>query len=512
MKTSSPPLVGGDLKPGRGFETLGIDTIPDELRTYSPWHVFRVLLLGNLCLSVMVIGWLAVAFGLGFWSAMSAVLIGSVIGGIVLAPMGLFGPKTGTNNAVSSGAHFGIAGRLVGTILGLFSAIGFTALTIWTSGDALAGGIGRLFDVPMSTASRAFCYAVVTLIVLGIAIRGFHLLVGVNQYLGPVCGVLMVIGLFAFAPDFDASYAGGEYLLGSHLATWVLAALVAGSTVISYGPFIGDWARYVGETAHRSRKMLIATGLGSALGIGIPVAWGVYTGVALTASESTGSFALDLVAASPSWYLVGLLLLGLVAGALQGAIGLYGTGLDTSSLIPGLTRAWATLVIAAFATAFVYLGAFVWEAQAAVSAFLVLLVIVLVPWMVILMIGYWWRRGWYSPVDLQVFTRRERGGIYWFNGGVNLRALGAWIPAVVIGLMFSAAPPLLTGPWANAAGGIDLSFVSAGVVGGLVYAALLIVFPEPAEVYGPEGPRVRLRAGAAAASLDLRAPATETGA
>jgi len=512
VNTSQPTDVSVDTKPGKGFETLGIDTIPEALRTYSPWHVFRVLLLGNLCLSVMVVGWLAIAFGLGFWSAMSAVIVGSVIGGLVLAPMGLFGPKTGTNNAVSSGAHFGIAGRLVGTVLGLFSAIGFTALTIWTSGDALAGGIGRLFDVPMSTASRALCYAAMTLIVLGIAIRGFHLLIGVNQYLGPVCGVLMVIGLFAFAPDFDASYAGGEFLLGSHLATWVLAALVAGSTVISYGPFIGDWARYVGETTHRTRKMLAATGIGAALGIGIPVAWGVYTGVALTASQSSGSFALDLVAASPSWYLMGLLALGLVAGSLQGAIGLYGTGLDTSSLIPGLTRAWATLVIAAVATAFVYLGAFVWEAQAAVSAFLVLLVNILVPWMVILMVGYWWRRGWYSPADLQVFTRRERGGIYWFTAGLNFRALAAWIPAVVVGLMFSAAPPLLTGPWANAAGGIDLSFISAGVLGGLVYAVLLIVFPEPAEVYGPQGPRIRLRSSATAPNLELRTPAAETSA
>ncbi|WP_019926163.1 cytosine permease [Nocardia sp. BMG111209] len=477
----------------KGFETLGIDTIPESHRTYSPWHVFRVLLLGNLCLSVMVTGWLAVGFGLGFWSALSAVILGSIVGGVVLAPMGLLAPKTGTNNAVSSGAHFGVAGRLVGTVLGLFSAIGFTALTIWTTGDALAGGIGRLSGTAMSDGARAVCYAVVTLVVLGVAIRGFHMVVRVNQYLGPVCGLLMIVGLFAFAPHFDASYSGGTLLLGNLPATWVLAALMAASTVISYGPFIGDWARYVGETRRRSAKMFAATGIGSALGIAIPSVWGVYVAVAMAASPSSGSFALDLVAASPSWYLFLFLLLGLVAGSLQGAIGLYGTGLDTSSLIPGLSRAWATLVIAVVATAFVYLGSFVWQAQAAVSAFLVLLVIVLVPWMVVLTIGYWWRRGWYSPADLQVFTHRRRGGIYWFTAGFNVRALAAWLPAVVVGMLFSAAPPLLTGPWAQAAGGIDLSFISAGLVAAVIYTILLLVFPEPATVYGPQGPRIRAR-------------------
>ena len=83
-----------------------------------------------------------------------------------------------------------------------------------------------------------------------------------------------------------------------------------------------------------------------------------------------------MVSASPTWYLPGLILLGLVAGCAQGAVGLYGTGLDTSSLIPRLGRVHATLAIASVAIAFVYIGNFVWDASAAVSAFLVLLVVV----------------------------------------------------------------------------------------------------------------------------------------
>ncbi|HTE62368.1 MAG TPA: hypothetical protein VK631_18580, partial [Solirubrobacteraceae bacterium] len=82
----------------------------------------------------------------------------------------------------------------------------------------------------------------------------------------------------------------------------------------------------------------------------------------------------------------------------------------------------------------------------------------------------------------------QRGGRYWFTAGLNLRAVGAWAPASVIGVLFSAAPPVYTGPWANAADGIDLSFLSAGVVGGVLYLAFLWLFPEPAAVFGPDGP------------------------
>jgi purine-cytosine permease-like protein len=471
------------------IESHGIDTIPEADRTYSPRHIFWVLFASDLAFSVIVVGWLPITFGLGWWSAVTAIVIGSLVGGLVLAPMGLLGPRTGTNNAVSSGAHFGVAGRLVGTGLALFSAFGFVAITIWTGGDALVAGAHRLLGTPGGDGARAVGYGVIAAVVVLISVWGFHLLLRIQQrVMAPLVGGIMVLGIFAFAGDFDAGYHGGKYLLGTFWPTWTLSALVAASTVISYGPFVGDWARYISPERHRPSALMLATGMGGFLGIGVPALWGAYT-ASTFGSEQTGAYVADLVAAAPGWYVIGLVAVGLVAGCAQGAVGLYGTGLDTSSLIPRLSRVRATVTIAAVAVAFVYLGNFVWDAQATVSAFLVLLVIVITPWMVINAIGYWWRRGYYLRDDLQVFTRGQTGGRYWFTAGLNLRAIGAFIPAAVIGLLFAAAPPLYTGPWANAADGIDLSFVSAGVLGGVLYLALLVLFPEPNEVFGPEGRR-----------------------
>ncbi len=74
--------------------------------------------------------------GLSLVEAVLATLLGVVVGALILMPMGLFGPRTGTNNAVSSGAHFGVRGRVLGSFLSLLTAIAFYSISVWVSGDA----------------------------------------------------------------------------------------------------------------------------------------------------------------------------------------------------------------------------------------------------------------------------------------------------------------------------------------------------------------------------------------
>ena len=86
-------------------------------------------------------------------------------------------------------------------------------------------------------------------------------------------------------------------------------------------------------------------------------------------------------------------------------------------------------------------------------------------------------RGRYYPYDLQLFNMGKTGGAYWYWHGINPRALIAFVPAVVIGLLFINTS-LFIGPWANAASGVDLSFISAAVIAVVIYGLLLLVFPE----------------------------------
>lgn len=457
------------------IETRGIDCIPEAERHSTPANLASVWIGAQLTFGVIVIGWLPVAFGLGWWSAVSAITVGLLVGTVPFAFFSLLGPRTGTNSAVSSGAHFGLIGRLVGSIQALFIALGFAALTVWTGGDAIVSGANRLIGTPEGDVASGIAYAAIAVVMILVAIYGHANVIAVQKFVVPTVGLFIIIGFFALAPDFDGGYKGGAYLLGTFWPTWLLAATVAASMPISYTPFANDYTRYISPKRWSDRAVAASAGVSMFGGLWVALVFAAYV---TTMFKDVGTpFVIGLVEIAPKWYVALVILIGLLGSFAQGGLALYGTGLDTSSIIPRLKRVPATLLISAATLALVYLGAFVWNAFDTVSAFILLLIVICTPWMMITLIGYVVCRGRYYPADLQLFNLGQRGGAYWYSAGWNLRALIAFVPAVVVGLLFLNTT-LYLGPWANAANGVDLSFISAAVISTVVYGGLVILFPE----------------------------------
>jgi purine-cytosine permease-like protein len=150
----------------------------------------------------------------------------------------------------------------------------------------------------------------------------------------------------------------------------------------------------------------------------------------------------------------------------------------------------ATLFIGILAIIGIFVGRFGFNVVQSISTFTVLIVTCTAPWMVVMTIGWIVRRGWYDSDSLQVFNRRQRGGRYWFAHGWNFRGLVAWLLAAAVGLCFVNLPGQIVGPLGNLAGGIDLSIPLGLGTALIVYPALLWLFPEPADAYGPAGPRL----------------------
>lgn len=204
------------------IETRGIDCIPEAERHSTPANLASVWIGAQLTFGVIVIGWLPVAFGLGWWSAVSAITAGLLVGTVPFAFFSLLGPRTGTNSAVSSGAHFGLIGRLVGSVQALFIALGFAALTVWTGGDAIVAGSHKLLDTPTGDVESGIAYAVIAVVMILVAIYGHANVIAVQKFVVPTVGLFLIVGFFALAPDFDAGYKGGEYLLGTFWPTSTL--------------------------------------------------------------------------------------------------------------------------------------------------------------------------------------------------------------------------------------------------------------------------------------------------
>lgn len=469
-----PELINDGGTVGR-IETRGIDYIPEHERHSRPMNLFWVWVGTQMSFGIMVVGWLPVAFGLGWWSSVTAITAGLAVGSLLYAPFSLLGPRTGTNSAVSSGAHFGLVGRLVGSLQAMFIALGFVALTIWTGGDAIVSGLARLIATPDDTAMRIVVYGLLGATVIAIAVYGHATVLVAQKFLVPTIGLVMVAGVFAKFGDFDSHYQGGNYLLGSFWPTWALSATTALSLPISYSPFANDFARYVSRREYSNGAVATAAGVGMFVGCWLTLVFAAY--MATMFKDVSTPFVIGLVDISPNWYVLLILLIGLLGSFAQGALGLYGTGLDMSSIIPRLKRVPATLVIASIALALVYIGGLVFNAVDTVSAFLTILNVVCAPWMLITLVGLYHCRGRYHPYDLQLFNMGQKGGAYWYWQGLNLRAFVAFIPAVIVGLLF-VNTSIYTGPLANAAGGVDLSFISAAVIAVVIYAIALAIAPE----------------------------------
>jgi purine-cytosine permease-like protein len=213
---------------------------------------------------------------------------------------------------------------------------------------------------------------------------------------------------------------------------------------------------------------------GLLIGLLIPTLWGAYASSILF---DENSFPAGLVAGVPSWLLVPVVLAALVGSIGQGAMNLYSMGLDLDAILPRLSRTQATAVVTVLATVLVFLGKFVWDAEVAVTAFVVFLTSLATPWAAVTLIGLWRTRGHFDQPDLQVFNQRRTGGRYWYTGGWNPAAVLAWLVGSVIGVL-SNATASFTGPIANALGGVDASFVTSGLAAAAAYLILIAMRPQ----------------------------------
>jgi len=147
---------------------------------------------------------------LGWWATVSSMVVGYAIGALLVTPMGLLGPRTGSNNSVASGAQFGVLGRLVGSVIGLLIALCYVALAIWAGGQAIVAPAARLLGTPDSALAYGLGYAAVAIIVAIIAIYGFQLLERAQKLLVPTVGALTLTGFIAFLAIGTARLPGGK--------------------------------------------------------------------------------------------------------------------------------------------------------------------------------------------------------------------------------------------------------------------------------------------------------------
>src|ERR1700754_4559412 len=212
--TLSPPDIASTTDRVGSVEAAGVEYLPEDARDSRPRNLGAVFLGANLTWTNVVFGAFAILFGLSFWQTVASMVVGTAIGTVAVLPTAIIGPRTGTNMTVSSGAFFGIRGRFIGSGLALAIALGFAAVTVWTSGDAIVAAAHRLLGTPATGTAHAIGYAAVAALMVTVALYGHATIVAMQKLVVPIVGTLMVVGFFAFAGAVDIGASGGQYTLG----------------------------------------------------------------------------------------------------------------------------------------------------------------------------------------------------------------------------------------------------------------------------------------------------------
>ena len=370
------------------IESIGVTTVPESERTGKPRNIISVFVGSNLSLSVMVFGWLGILYGLSWWQSVSAIFVGTLIAAAFVSTSALLGWRAATNNSVSSGAFFGVRGRLIASFVGFLLCIQYVALTIWTGGEMISAGWARLTDTEVSDSLIAIGYGVIAIAVVTFAVLGYSWILKLSKYVAYLMGALVVLTIIGLWSAFDPSYPGDPevYALGSLWPTWFLTALTCGAAgPISYVTQTGDWSRYISESAHSARDIVKNTFVAMVVGLSIPTIFGAFVAVAAFDEDS---FAGGFVAGSPSWLLIPLLLIGFVGSLGQGSINLYSMGLDMDAILPRLSRLKSTVLVAGISTGLVFIGKFIYDAEAAVTNSVLFLTCLASAWIAISLYGY----------------------------------------------------------------------------------------------------------------------------
>jgi len=437
-------------------------------RTATPREFLWIWHSAQFSLGVVVLGSVPVSFGLGWWGSVTSTLIGLLIGTLVFAPLARFGMRTGATDAVSSAAHFGVRGRAITSAITLCVAIGFFAIAVWTGGTAVIVAGQRMFGTPAGDGALAAIIPIVAVAVVLVAVFGRQALLATYKMVTAIGGIVLLLLVVALLPGFEPSTAGGRLLLGGFWSTWALGVTFGSTVPVTYATLQGDYSRHLRpDTADRSA--VVWNGAAMFLSNAIVLTIGIMASTMIR--ESSAPWVIALTGVVPSWFVAFVVVFGFFGTLPQGALCIYAAGLAANSLVRGASRVSCTLAMAGVGVGVLYIGAIAYDAINSIATFILFLLALIAPWTAIMLVGFAQRRGRYAPAELL------GRGRYWFTGGVNFRALTAFLPAVVLGLLL-AANPVYTGPLAGIAAGVDLSCIAPFVVAGTAYYVLCKVFPE----------------------------------
>jgi nucleobase:cation symporter-1, NCS1 family len=462
---AAPALADPELIAAYGdhvlaVEPTGAEPIPAEARHGNPLQLLWTWTSPNMEFATVFIGVLAVGvFGLGFWQAALALVLGTALGSVAHAFLGLAGPRFGVPQMVAGRSAFGFRGNALPAGLNALTAgIGWFAVNSVSAAYAL----NTLLKWPL-----LLCLFIVVVLQVGIAYFGHNFIHTAEKYTFPVLTVIFVIASIVILTKAHPAVADGSKAFPG--AFWLTAGAAFGYAA-GWTPYGSDYTRYLPKNTSKW-QVALWPGLGvflSCVGLGIVGAASVTVAIPPDVASKltlTAAFTYSL----PTW-LANLTLLAIAVGGIAAnALNIYSGTLSFVAmgikLPPVVRRATVALVFGAAGTAVAWSG--LHDSATKYENFLLVITYWIGPWLAVTFADRLLRRGQsdgYLAGLLQDTTYRVWAGPLAMAAGTGL---GVWL--------FSNQTEYIGVVPRHVPGIGDLAFAAGFVIAGALYVALLRV-------------------------------------
>jgi NCS1 family nucleobase:cation symporter-1 len=300
-------------------EPGGAEPIPLEDRHGKPSQLFWTWVSPNMEFATIFVGIIAVLFfGLTFWQAVAAIVLGSALGALAHGILTSWGPENGLCQMVLSRRPFGYRGNLLPAgINAVVAGVGWFAVNSISGALALSALTGW---------NGYLCLVIGMVLMLVVAFLGHNFVHVFERVAFPVLVVVFLAGMAVILP---ATHTGpmGDPIPGGF---WVTVGATFGYAA-GWNPYAADYSRYLPAAA--GRRAGVYAGVGNFLGCVVLEIAGAaaVTAVGITRwddANPTGSY----VSVFPGW-LAAVTLLAIFIGAISAnALNLYSAGMSFAAL------------------------------------------------------------------------------------------------------------------------------------------------------------------------------------
>jgi len=441
-------------------ETRSVDFVPHAERFGKSRDLRNVWFVGNVNLTAMATGVVALSLGANLIWTIIAVVAGSLFGTFFMAFHSAQGPQLGLPQLVQSRAQFGYIGAAL--TVWIFALANYIA---YNTSDAILSGsaMNQIFKIP---AELGFFIAAVIATV--IAIYGYSQIHFVNKIL--YWPSMIALGLMTIGVVVRGKFPEGAFDLSNfQLAPTMTAFVIIAGFQLGWAPYVSDYSRYL-PAKEGVRATFHSTYWASALS-------GVWVfGLGALASGPNGDLtpveAFKAVGDSIFNGFGTVLLILLLAGLLiVMSVNAYGGSLTLISMLDSFKSVKPTKKLRV--AALLVMGLTVWGiaqfvGEARFNTFygnaLVFLAYLFTPWTAVNLVDYFFvRKGVY--VIGEIF---KKDGIYgrwgWRGNTAYIIGLAAMVP-------FFVTTPYV-GPIAKSLGSVDYSLFVGLPVSAIAYLIL----------------------------------------